>query len=281
MYIHLYTCCGPRASLVFSTGSWGHDWLPLWHLSTSAAVHAGHSNAPNAMLLGAEANQSRAFRILETMDCMETMDCICRTSALTCCWFCSFIVKITLWSFMGSQDPRLQGYDECMDLRLRFYPDISWFVHCTWKYQKTKHVHLLTYRFTIWRFPKQGVPPNHPFTDGFPFINHPAMEVPPWRAGEPLYLWSKTLKFKPMDNNNLYHITGNLHLFTLWETFTRNIWQITTFHGWINYFYWLFSIANCERSPEGTIWISFTMLYPIYGKPHIFPLSMSIIYIYI
>ena len=26
---------------------------------------------------------------------------------------------------------------------------------------------------SIWRFPKIGVPPNRPFIDGFPIVNHP------------------------------------------------------------------------------------------------------------
>ena len=30
----------------------------------------------------------------------------------------------------------------------------------------------------IWRFPEIGVPPNHPFIDGFPIINHPFGDTP-------------------------------------------------------------------------------------------------------
>ena len=43
----------------------------------------------------AKANQSRAFRILVGVDGLHLQD-----PAVTCCWVCSFIVKITLWSFM-------------------------------------------------------------------------------------------------------------------------------------------------------------------------------------
>ena len=38
--------------------------------------------------------------------------------------------------------------------------------------------------FLVWnitrRFPEIGVPPNHPFIDGFSIINHPAIGVPPF-----------------------------------------------------------------------------------------------------
>ena len=43
----------------------------------------------------AKANRSRAFRILVGVDGLHLQD-----PAVTCCWVCSFIVKITLWSFM-------------------------------------------------------------------------------------------------------------------------------------------------------------------------------------
>ena len=32
----------------------------------------------------------------------------------------------------------------------------------------------------MWRFPKIGVPPNHPFIDGFSLIGHPLLGVPPF-----------------------------------------------------------------------------------------------------
>ena len=50
---------------------------------------------------------------------------------------------------------------------------------------------------SICRFSEIGVPPNHPFIDGFSLKNHPAMRVPPWP-------WKP-----PYDVSSLNHKTSN------------------------------------------------------------------------
>ena len=63
-----------------------------------------------------------------------------------------------------------------------------------WKDQQQK----LGYRFpqmeVSWN---RGTPIHHPFIDGFSIINHPAMRVPPWRAGTPQLTWENTRNHRP------------------------------------------------------------------------------------
>ena len=56
----------------------------------------------------------------------------------------------------------------------------------------------------IWRFPKTGVPPNHPYLIGCSIINFPAFGVPPWLRKPPCRCSLHRLRAMPA----MPHISG-------------------------------------------------------------------------
>ena len=63
---------------------------------------------------------------------------------------------------------------------------------------RTVHLPESNHHFSpmIWGFPSMGVPLNHPFWVGFSLINHPAIGIPPWRAGNLQKKWAAPGSFR-------------------------------------------------------------------------------------